>query len=394
MNPSNNFLPHVEKPPDPEIFPPLDLGTGKRGMFVLAVNSKSKKKKDSITMVLGGSNKSKFVNLNVNRLVEEIHVTQYIAKVRPVGDRCGNQLKQSVPHEAELGLVNVVTGIVMTTHDPNSSAENGASDEESLDEAESVHGDPPVNAMTSARVEQVHPNQFGLAILNTIQAGWKEMSMTIELRGIFEEDHATIEWLIKGCNHPLKEANWKDIDQYFRIEAIFRWGRITGSGQTQLLLSGGKACCCGVEGINSKFKEVVKCYKNVGGGGVDAETSVFYQKPSVCMHCNVFGHSFHVCKERPRSEEDSVKKNPPPEKNTYQDQGNGLDNTGGQEEDGFVTKVNCKTSVLQRKHVNQVANKKLNTKITKITFLPYLVQIQALLVVYVDRVEDESYTES
>ncbi|KAD3336656.1 hypothetical protein E3N88_32175 [Mikania micrantha] len=96
-----------------------------------------------------------------------------------------------------------------------------------------------------------------------------------------EPDHATIEWLIKGCNHPLKEANWKDIDLYFRTEAIFRWvydtgqqGRITRSGQTQLLLSVGKACCCGVEGINSKFKEVVKCSKNVGGGGVDAETSL------------------------------------------------------------------------------------------------------------------------
>ncbi|KAD6795261.1 hypothetical protein E3N88_06157 [Mikania micrantha] len=68
----------------------------------------------------------------------------------------------------------------------------------------------------------------GLATLNTIQARWKEMPKTLAHQGIFEEDQTTSEWLIAGCNCPLKEANWKDTDLHFPTEAMFQWVYDTG----------------------------------------------------------------------------------------------------------------------------------------------------------------------
>ncbi|KAD3066367.1 hypothetical protein E3N88_34247 [Mikania micrantha] len=117
MNPSRNFIPQVEKPPDPSMFPPIDSGNGKRSTPALAVSSKSKKKKQSSGSVLRGNKSSQFVSLDINKFVEEIKDAQ-----SNLGVESGHEPSDGInrtPLEAEIGLINYGSGIRMAIHEAN-----------------------------------------------------------------------------------------------------------------------------------------------------------------------------------------------------------------------------------------------------------------------------------
>ncbi|KAD6120383.1 hypothetical protein E3N88_11654 [Mikania micrantha] len=109
MDPSINYIPHVEKPPDPSMFPPLDSGNGKRCTTSLAVSSKSKKKKQSTGMALRSGNNSRFVSLDINNFVGESKDAQPAAHTKIVA-----QDDLTIPC-TEVGLSRLGSGIVMAT---------------------------------------------------------------------------------------------------------------------------------------------------------------------------------------------------------------------------------------------------------------------------------------
>ncbi|KAD3066369.1 hypothetical protein E3N88_34249 [Mikania micrantha] len=73
MDPSNNYIPHVEKPPDPKVVPPLELVAANTSITSLAVKSKIKKKRDGTGKVKGGKKQPEFVDSLVNEAPNHVN---------------------------------------------------------------------------------------------------------------------------------------------------------------------------------------------------------------------------------------------------------------------------------------------------------------------------------
>ncbi|KAD7117874.1 hypothetical protein E3N88_05142 [Mikania micrantha] len=113
MDPSANFIPNLEKPPDPKLFPPLDPGAGNRKDTTMAANSQPAKKRDATGSVIGAKGGNSFVNLNVDKFAMERDGVQQQSAME-----CENSHLQQVSHEGRhqegvLGLAKVGSGVVM-----------------------------------------------------------------------------------------------------------------------------------------------------------------------------------------------------------------------------------------------------------------------------------------
>ncbi|KAI3777947.1 hypothetical protein L1987_47750 [Smallanthus sonchifolius] len=120
MNPSLPEPDLVEKPPDPLVSPFSGPNSGRRSSSRLALNSLSRKAKDTSGSHVGGKGHTTFVKLNLDDFVNEATANTLInnQNSHQVGEGMSNRIEGDGPNGDDLGLKFSVNGVAMAIDSP------------------------------------------------------------------------------------------------------------------------------------------------------------------------------------------------------------------------------------------------------------------------------------